>query len=315
MNIMKLNWKKILPLIGVVLFIYILTRLDFLELWQTVKKINPWYCLFLPFLVLLILYLQTLKWWVLLKSQGIKVELAGLFKIHLVSSYYAFITPSRVGYFVKIPYLQSQSGLSATEISGSVIIDRILDVFTLLIFALLGSLSLLSSYPNVFFIFLAIFLAFVIIILFFYSKKRARSFASFFKRIIPDKLKEKLEKIFNELYNNFPAKRKLLLPVLLSAFIWFILYSQTYLIALSLGINIDYWHFIGLLPISTMITLLPITINGLGTREAALILLFSSYNVPQESIVAMSLIGFILFFFLPALCGGFLSFKFSAKST
>lgn len=307
---MKLSWKKIAPLIGVILFIYILSKLDFSELWQAIKRIDYRYFLVLPFTVVLILYLQTLKWQVLLKLQGFKIRFASLLKIHLISNYYAFITPSRIGYFTKIPYLQHILGGSLAKAGGSVIIDRILDILVLALFALVGSLLLLSYYPNVFVVSLILVLILIIIILFFYSKKRAKFFISFFKIFIPERFKDKLREIFNEFYDNFPAKKKLLIPVLLTLVVWLIAYSQMYIIALALSINISYWHFIILLPLSTVVSLLPITISGLGTREAVLILIFSAYNVSSESIVAMSLIGFVLLYYLPSFIGGFFSFKF-----
>lgn len=312
---MKIFFKKILPLFGIILFIYILSKLDFVKLWQIVNRADFRYFLILPFTVALIFYLQTLKWQFLLKSQGIKTRFIDLFQIHFISNYYATVTPSRLGYFSKIPYLKNLTGVSAGKAGSSVIIDRILDILTVFVFALFGFLFFLRSYPNIFIIFLMIFLIFIITILFFYSKKRARFFVSFFKKLIPDKFKDKLRNEFNGFYDGFPSKKKLLIPILLAIITWFIIYSQTYLVALSLNINISYWHFIILLPISTAVSLLPITVSGIGTREAVLILLFSNYNISQESIVAMSLTGFILLYCLPAFVGGFLSFKFFNKPT
>jgi hypothetical protein len=308
---MKSSWKKLLPLIGIILFIYIISRLDFLRLWQIINKADYQYFLFLPLTVFLILYLQTLKWQVLLRGQGIKLRFVNLFKIHLISNYYAFITPSRLGYFAKIPYLQNSLKDSMARVSSSVIIDRILDIFILFLFALAGSLLLLSFYPSIFISLLIVGLIFIILTLFFYSKKRARFFVSPFKKFIPERFRDRLRDGFNGFYDGFPIKKKLLVPILLTLATWFVVYSQAYLIALALNININYWHFIILLPISTIVSLLPITISGLGTREATLILVFSNYSISLESIVAMSLIGFILVYSLPAFVGGFLSFKFS----
>lgn len=308
---MKLSWKKILPLIGLTLFVYILSKLDFFGIWQIIKQMDYRFFFFLPFTIILILSLQTLKWQILLKSQNIETEFIKLFKIHLVSSYYALITPSRMGYFIKILYLQNDLKRSKVEISSSVIIDRVLDMFVLSLFALIGSFFLMGFYPNLFVSFLIFVFIFIISGLFFYSKKRAKFFTSFFKGLIPNKFRDKLKNGFNVFYDNFPDLKSLLISFFLTCATWFVIYSQLYLIALALNININYWYFIFFVPIATIVSLLPISISGLGTREVTLILIFSNYNIASESIVVLSLIGFILVYFLPALIGGILSFDIS----
>ncbi len=303
------NWKKILPFFGIVLFIYIVLRLDLMRLYQVLLTANYKYLLFLSVTIIIIFLLQAIRWKTLLKLQNIKVEFVTLLRIHLISHYYGLITPARVGYLTKISYLQSHLQGFMGEISTSVIIDRILDTLILVLLALTGSLFLLNSYPNIFLYFLVLALILVFAVVFFYSKKRAKFFALFFIKFIPDKYRDRLKVGVNKFYEGLPAIKRLTIPVLLTFAIWFIIYSQTYLVALAMNININYWHFITLLPISTIVGLLPITISGLGTREAALILIFSSYNISSESIVVMSLVALILTSYLPALVGGFLSFK------
>jgi uncharacterized protein (TIRG00374 family) len=49
-----------------------------------------------------------------------------------------------------------------------------------------------------------------------------------------------------------------------------------------------------LYPIATTIAFIPITSGGLGTREAALIFLFSFFGVSPEKVLVISLAGYLL---------------------
>jgi len=299
------NWHKYFSLIGIVLFIFILSKTNlnsFLLIAQQTKY--SFFCL-LPVSIFAIFFIQTLKWQQLLKIQRLNYNFWYLFKVHIISSYYALLTPSRLGYFVKIGYLNNSFGIA----SPSVIVDRILDTLVLIIFAFAGAFLLIGQFPNLILQILIFGICFVVIVLFFYSKTRAKFLLAFLKKVIPLKFQESLRRVFHDFYDNLPSRRKLLFPFLLTIFTWFLIYSQSYVIAKALNINIDFWHFIFYLPIATIISLAPITVSGLGTREAALILLFSQFNISIESIVALSLSALFFTAYLPAVYGAFLSFK------
>lgn len=302
---MSKNWQKYFSLIGIILFVIILSRVDFNRIVLIIKQAKYSILLLLPFSIFFILLIQTLKWHKLLKIQGLNYNFWYLFKVHIIGGYYALITPSRIGFFAIAGYLNDSFG----AVSASIIIDRILDTLTLIIFSSIGALLLIKRFPNLIIQVLAFTLCFILAVLFFYSKKRAKFLFGFFTKISFFKFQESLKKIFHDFYDNLPRRRKLLPPFLLTIFAWFLIYSQNYIIARALNINIRFYYFIFYFPIATIVGSIPITVSGLGTREAVLILLFSQFSVPVENIIALSLCGLILVSYVPALYGVFLSFK------
>lgn len=305
MNKLFKNWQKFFSLIGIFLFIFILSRINLRQFLLLFKQIRYYFLFLLPLTILLIFVIQTLKWQKLLRIQGLDYDFRYLLKVHIVSYYYALLTPSHLGYFVKIGYLND----AFASASASVIVDRILDMLALMIFASTGAFLLIGRFPNLFLRFLFFIFIFLAVVLFFYSKKRAKSFFIFFKRFIPFRFQDSLKKAFHDFYNNLPLRRKLLAPFLLAILTWFLAYTQGYIIAMALNLPIDFWHYIFYFPIATAIGLIPITISGLGTREAALIILFSQFNVSIEAIIALSITAMVLTAYLPALYGVFLSFR------
>ena len=85
----------------------------------------------------------------------------------------------------------------------------------------------------------------------------------------------------------------------------FLKVSIDFTIALSLGIYIPYIWFLGLIPTVTVISLIPISIAGLGIREGAYVAVFANMGVPATASLAISLTIFSLNILL-CLIGGLL---------
>ena len=75
------------------------------------------------------------------------------------------------------------------------------------------------------------------------------------------------------------------------------------MISFLFNVNIPYIDFILIIAVANVIASIPITIYGLGTREAALIGLFSAYSVFPENVIALSLFWFVLIWLFPSIIG------------
>lgn len=87
--------------------------------------------------------------------------------------------------------------------------------------------------------------------------------------------------------------------IALSALLQLLLATCQYLLAIGLGLNIALGTFILIVPITNVIASLPITINGLGMREAGYLLLLGMAGVGKEQAVALSIL-----YFAATLAGG-----------
>ncbi|MGQ9560888.1 MAG: lysylphosphatidylglycerol synthase transmembrane domain-containing protein [Candidatus Oleimicrobiaceae bacterium] len=65
-----------------------------------------------------------------------------------------------------------------------------------------------------------------------------------------------------------------------------------YLIARAVGIQLGLGHFFLIVPIATIVTMLPVTINGIGIRENAFVFLLAPFAVPAPTTIAFTWIGF-----------------------
>ncbi|MFC1454939.1 lysylphosphatidylglycerol synthase transmembrane domain-containing protein [Candidatus Undinarchaeota archaeon] len=303
----KKFFRSVLPLAGILLLIYLLNQIG-LEKIFTVKITNISYIILALLVIPLALILQTFKWKLILKLQKTDIDFISLFKINLIGLFYGTITPGKVGSFIKISYLKDKTKLDAATSSSSVILDRLFDLSSISILAFVGSLLLVNQISNLLFVILLITFFFIA---FFYvisnQKLTERFLRLLYVRLIPQKYKPIAKRSFYSFYSNMPKISHLLLPFSLSILLYLLLYTGGCFIFYSAGISIPYIYLVTIIPIATLVGLIPITISGFGTREATLIALLSIFNVLPEQALVLSILGYLILTVLPSLAGGILS--------
>ena len=79
-----------------------------------------------------------------------------------------------------------------------------------------------------------------------------------------------------------------LLVVSITLFSWVFYYLEMYIFTKALGLEISFLNITAIVSVTALVALIPITIAGIGTRDAALVLLFSQLNLSKESAIAFS---------------------------
>lgn len=300
-----MEWKrvrKIIPIIGIALFVYLLIKLDVTKIFKEIQNINLLYVLIALGLSVLFLVTQTLKWFVIARKQKISVPFKEAFKINLIGNFYGFITPSKIGSVMRADYLRDYRGNAGKGLSNF-FMDKVLDLSSLFVlaitFAFIFYREIVSS--AYLYVIIGIFILMVSLSLFFYKKEASKPFLRFiYHRIIPQRMKEKSKLLFSAFYEDMPSLPFLFLIFLVNLFNWIIGYAGMYFMGLALGINLGFIPFLAILPIATLIAQIPITIDGLGTRELTMISLFGLFNVEAVKVFSMSILNIVLINVIPA---------------
>ncbi len=287
--------RKLLPIIGILIFIFILRNLDWQQIIHSLENIKPGYILISILISPILIFFQTFKWAIILKKQGVNLPFWSLIKIQMISSFYGAITPGRLGYFIKIFYLKEKARITMAKSLTSIVVDRLIDFMVVFILGAIGSSILINYYADITnHIILAVIVLFLIELIF-ASKKVQHLFIKFITRfLIPAKFKTQAEGFFGDYLEHSLNPFKQYSNIFLTFIVWVLIYSQLYLVALALNIKISYFYYILLPPIATMVSLIPITISGLGTREATLMAIFSLFRIPATKIFLMSLLNTVI---------------------
>ena len=79
----------------------------------------------------------------------------------------------------------------------------------------------------------------------------------------------------------------------------------TGLIARAMGLDVSWSYLAVVVPLVALLTLLPVSINGMGLREVGLVVLLGPVGVPAASAVTLSLLSFAATFAASLLGAGF----------
>jgi len=282
--------KKYSYILGLAIFAILLSNTNLGEIFQNIKNIKLNYLLFALLLVIPMLINKALCWNYIKRKQGIKYSLKDSFLMYCSGLYLGLLTPGRLGEISKAIYLKKDGHSTGKSLVG-VVLDRLSDFAFLVSFVLIGSLFFFSEYKKESLI--AIF-GFIFLIIIFWASVKIGLFKWFlkklFNKLVPLKYQESWKINFQDFINdikNLKIKHWLII-FLITVFSWIFYYLQTFVIAKGLGINIPILYFAISVTIAGLITLIPVSISGIGTRDAALLALFIPFSITTEKIIAFS---------------------------
>jgi glycosyltransferase 2 family protein len=307
--------KKILPLIGIGIFVYLIISIEPSKILSTFLEIPSYIFILIVIFIIIRILLNNYIWLLILKKQKISISYFKSLKILLIGNFYAYITPGGFGTYARVLYLKEETKEPTGKLFINLFSKSALDALSYYFIIIIAAIFYVDQYPVIFLIILVYIIFSTFIFLFFVKKERGeKTFDWLIKYFVPKRLKEYLTRFSKTFYYDFPRIQDFIIPFILCIFVQIITYSQFYIIALSLGIEIPFNIFIVLYIISNIIALIPISIGGLGTREAALILLFTPYGVAADKIVVLSLSNYILSGLLLGLSGFILSLMYASSN-
>jgi uncharacterized protein (TIRG00374 family) len=306
---MKIN-VKLFSLIGILLFIFILTRIDLSSLFEIFLGINLFFLCCALIVNGIAIVVKSFKWKLIVSTLKKEISLSLSIRAFLIGFSFSVLTPAKLGDFVRAFYIRDEQCTLGKALS-SVVTDRLIDIVTLFSFAFVGILVFsFVFHREILSVSLLVILAVAIAsAVYIVTNKQllTRLLRPFFNIFIPHHHKKTVSEYYHDFFSGlsvfFQNKKIFFLVIIVGIVSWFPPIVYAYLLALSLGISVDLTFFVIVIPIISLLDLLPISISGIGTRDAALIFLFGLQGIPPESAVAFSLLYLFMSYWLVALVG------------
>ena len=93
----------------------------------------------------------------------------------------------------------------------------------------------------------------------------------------------------------WPSPRVFLVTTLLSVFVQAANVIVLWLVGLALGLDVPASYYWILVPVVTLMTLFPVSVNGMGVREWGTVLMLAPLGVGKEAATALALLWFLTF--------------------
>jgi uncharacterized protein (TIRG00374 family) len=271
------------------------------EVGRLMARIDLWYILLILAVNTLDRSLMTFKWGWLLRSRGLHLSFWRGMQIYCASMVWGMFLPATVGADAIRAISTSRMGLDTNEIFASIVIERMVGFLSALVLGLLG-LVLLSLFGSLDARFNSLW--------WLGSAMVAGStllFAATFSQSAFDLLHDRLLRPFREariirrlrqLHATYLAyqhdKRTLALFFGLTFGEQLMPILHSWLIARGLGIEVSLLYIAGVVPLTILVSRLPVSIDGVGVFDGVFILLMSLADVSAVEAIAIVFVGRIL---------------------
>ncbi len=269
------------------------------------KNSNLWLVLGGLGAILVMIYIKGIRWSLLLWMQGYRYSVWNCFLIYMNSLFWGSVTPGRAGDFIKVVYLKEDLKQSMGFGMSSVFSDRVFDLYILLVMGGLGLLLYpLPQDPNLVHSVEVFFVVLVGVSVLVLNQKIGGVFLkAIFQKMMGEGLKARTDQAFEDFHRGMQAyyRPAILGPVALTVCSYTAYFFGCYLLAVSMGIQINVFYLAFVVSVVNIVSLL--TFAGMGTREGALILLFRIVDLSKEQALAYSFMTFIVGVLIISLLG------------
>ncbi len=271
----------------------LVTHAELQKIAATLMAAKPGWLLLGILMIFLEQVVVCIAWNGMIATRDKRTPLMKMLQIVFVSNYIGFIFPSSAGPdFVKILGLSKYIG-SKSEALSSLFIFRLIGyvvLFTIAFFSAVMFSDLLPDTPMMSAITKGLvtgFLAGVIAILF--AKSVMRLAKGITDRFGYQNFYAKLESLYEAL-KHYIGNIDSLIPAVLGALLVQInRILIVYVMSLALRIDVDPITLCVFVPIITAITLIPVSISGIGVREGGYVLLFGHVGMSADQAISLSL--------------------------
>jgi len=293
---MSYSKKKILIYTAKILFsagllLFIAFKVDWTQMYGIVCNSNRWFLALALFMMVFELFLMSLRLMILMMARDISIPFKTIFKLNIISVFVGIFLPTKLGVDGLRIYYLSKYSKNVTNSIFSITYDRLINLLTITTFAIAGFFigGYYKTLPGFYFAILPMILVIIFLCLCTIKKIRTLIRKILNRLRIPEKVINFIDQVVNS-FIRINKQPKLLSSLLLLSVIFQstrIIISFLFARAFGVGAPIGYFYII--IPIVTIISMLPISIAGLGVPQGTSVYLLSLIGVPAEASFSFSI--------------------------
>lgn len=245
-----------------------------------------------------------IRWQVLLGALTARLPLFLLGRLSLIGLFFNTFVPGGLAGDIVRGYHLGSEGFRRSDALASVVADRFIGLIGLLTVSLVGfwvgHRELMAS--NLLGLFLAIALGLVGAVVLFYS-----GWVSYPVGLLTERLSTSaypIRNLWDAIQSYRMCGREVASALALTFGADLLMIISVYVLAQSIRVALPFHYFLVFVPVIAILSAVPISINGVGVREAGYLLLFTQVGLSQEQAVSISLLYFGMTLVLGALGGG-----------
>ncbi len=291
--------------LSVVLLGYLLVSADIQRLGDGLLKVDLYYFTSALIIGIAAVVVSAYKWQALLIAGGVDCQFWPLIRYYLIGIYFNNFLPTSFGGDAARIYLSSKKYGNRALIALSVLVERISGLIAMFVFLLLGVMvgpRILEPGQEKL-VFLVCCSALLFTGLLSLTAVRLR-----LQKLLPRGLSDKLAQLTVGVYIDYRSRHtgwKVIWTSLLFQFFSILIYV---LVARALNLSLSFLDLLAVVPLVTLLTLLPLSLNGLGLREGGFVFLLARLHVSNTEALSLSLLFYTIPVILSVVGGGLFLF-------
>ena len=280
------------------------------KVWEVLSKAELRFVAAAVALAVPLVLIKGVRWKILLHSYDIAMGLRESTGMYATGMVLSAVTPGRVGDMVKIVLL-IRRGCGVAKAIACNIVDRLFDVAFVVAAGYTGMWCFWRTFGTQ--LYTASIVGVVALGLLVVLVVKRKLIKRFVARLIPRQYRSAAKESWNEIAGGFwrKGKSRFLLLALLTIVFWLVQFYAVYLCGRSLGLDIPFVYLGGCTAVASVLSLLPITVAGVGTRDATFMLLLGQMGIARQESLALSglalavfLVNCVIFYIISAVPGG-----------
>lgn len=292
-------------IISALILSFLFSQTDPGRIRELVISLNVFVFLVSLFLMLGIQVIATYRWHIFVKADNPEVPVVKLFSFYLVGLFFNNFLPTSVGGDVVRGYdLYKYSG-EGKAAAVSVFMERLAGL-TAQIFVAVGAVLIGYSYlrePLILWLIGGISVVYFLFLMVLFDQRMVTGLLKLLERFKLTKAQRLLSETYKVFLRYQSSRRALMKATMLSLLIVMVSIFTFYFLSVALHLSIPFGYFVIFLPIMNIVSMLPITLGGLGAREGIGVFLFSKVGVHPADAFGLSLAWSILLILI-SLMGG-----------
>lgn len=290
MNLLASRWTRYA--ISAALLAIVVWVADWHAIWNELRAVDTRWVAVVAGFALLDRVVLTYRWELLLVIRGVRLGFWRLFRVQLAANFLGSFLPSSLGVdAIRIAALL-RSGLPATEVIATTLVDRASIVVATLLFGSATILALAGTrLPGdlSWVVLVTTGVAMAVCIAALQPRVRRWATAALVPRL-PLRVRERVTEIARATlaYRHEPVRLLWVAAVTLGLLLVRLLFAKA--LTLACGVDVPFTDLLLVIPILWILVMLPITVGGIGLQDAGYVGLMGLLGVPAAVAVSMSII-------------------------
>ena len=279
-----------------VLFAYVAAKVSPGNVWSLLRTAHPQLLLLAATLFLFSNLVGSWLWARLLRAQGVPIPYTKAAAYYFVGLFFNNFLPSNIGGDIARISDASKYATHVSPVFSATLMDRLIGVLVIAFLALVTSFTVLDRLHlyAIYGVMLVIFLLAVGLLAAVFHRGVLEAMERPFRRLGARRIAAAIGRLMDDLHGYRTQAGTLGTAFLASTVVQVSRILVHYVVGLSLGVRVAVSYYFLFVPVLAALISLPISLNGIGVREGAAVVLFQMAGMTRQESFAIPFLTYVL---------------------